>query len=256
MSSLCDRGGYSVVSLGFFCSVALENERIGIRDCSLPFDWLIAGDFERVLWLIENDFKDFLLEENLYQEYYIDPNYYYDCESKVHFYHDFLHNIPLRNQYNSVKDKYNRRIKRFYKVISQPTLFVRYCSGGEKELNYIKKNREEILNILRRYNPNNEIIYIYTGNKNEQVDDGIFCVEADKNDGVARVYLNKLPQLESFLLDKSVLTEKEINDNAEKARIKNRFSDFKKLLKKIRSRLAGKLRIAYYHDKQYSDLLK
>lgn len=34
-----------VISLGFFCSVALELERKGLRDASYPFDWLIS-DFQ------------------------------------------------------------------------------------------------------------------------------------------------------------------------------------------------------------------
>lgn len=48
-----------VISLGFFCSVALELERKGLRDASYPFDWLIS-DFQGVIKVIENRFYDFL----------------------------------------------------------------------------------------------------------------------------------------------------------------------------------------------------
>lgn len=48
-----------VISLGFFCSVALELERKGVRDASYPFDWLIS-DFQGVIKVIENRFYDFL----------------------------------------------------------------------------------------------------------------------------------------------------------------------------------------------------
>lgn len=30
------------ISLGYFCSVALELQRLGLRSCSSPFDWCIS----------------------------------------------------------------------------------------------------------------------------------------------------------------------------------------------------------------------
>lgn len=54
------------ISLGYFCSVALELERLGYRNFSNPFDWLIS-DFKGVLELIENDFENFLSMQYLFQ---------------------------------------------------------------------------------------------------------------------------------------------------------------------------------------------
>lgn len=36
----------SVISLGYFCSVAIELEKMGIRNFSTPFDWLITDWLE------------------------------------------------------------------------------------------------------------------------------------------------------------------------------------------------------------------
>lgn len=47
------------ISLGYFCSIAMELERLGLRSESSPFDWLIS-DFEGVIHAIENHFEDFL----------------------------------------------------------------------------------------------------------------------------------------------------------------------------------------------------
>ncbi|MCI6444409.1 MAG: papain-like cysteine peptidase, partial [Clostridia bacterium] len=82
-------GQYNFISIGYFCSVASELERMGLRHESFPFDWLITENFEIVLDLIKNNFDRFLIKENLFQESNINPNYYYDQECKIHIYHDF-----------------------------------------------------------------------------------------------------------------------------------------------------------------------
>ena len=50
----------NIVSLGSFCSVAMELEKKGLRGASYPFDWLISDSFECVISEIENGFGDFL----------------------------------------------------------------------------------------------------------------------------------------------------------------------------------------------------
>ena len=47
------------ISLGYFCSVASELEKLGLRTESSPFDWVIS-DFEGVLLAIQNNFSDYL----------------------------------------------------------------------------------------------------------------------------------------------------------------------------------------------------
>lgn len=82
-----------VISLGFFCSVALELERKGLRDASYPFDWLIS-DFQGVIKVIENRFYDFLNIDFFSQNkecMHIFKNSKYNIE----FYHDFTAYKPL-----------------------------------------------------------------------------------------------------------------------------------------------------------------
>ena len=50
----------NVVSLGFFCSPAIELNNLNLRKSSQPFDWLISSKFNQVLELINNGFEDFL----------------------------------------------------------------------------------------------------------------------------------------------------------------------------------------------------
>ena len=87
----------------------------------------------------------------------------YDC----YFFHDFSKYKSLKKQYSQIKAKYDRRIERFLKNIAEPTLFVRYINNENKlsngksvELDYIEKNKEYILRVLRSYNSKNDIIFI------------------------------------------------------------------------------------------------
>lgn len=92
----------NVISLGFFCSVASEIEKIGLRSSSYPFDWLIS-DFKGVIAVIENHFEDFMSYENMAQhELY--PSFYKDTKYGMQFYHDF-------DEYHSLKNKCLRFIK-------------------------------------------------------------------------------------------------------------------------------------------------
>ena len=119
-----------IISLGHFCSVALEMERIGLRNDSYPFDWLITSDFDKVLDLIENRFDVFLDKSDLEQEE--DKNHYLSRRNNLHFYHDFKYNdVPFDQQFESVERKYQRRIDRFYSSATQPTLFIRYLSASD-----------------------------------------------------------------------------------------------------------------------------
>ena len=56
-----------VVSLGYFCSTALELQRYGFRDGSYPFDWNICS-IEGVLSLVKSDFEGFLRRESLVRD--------------------------------------------------------------------------------------------------------------------------------------------------------------------------------------------
>ncbi|MDL2301710.1 papain-like cysteine peptidase, partial [Lachnospiraceae bacterium OttesenSCG-928-D06] len=113
-----------IISLGSFCSPALEIERLGMRDGSYPFDWVLSHSFEEVMALIDNKFDDFLNESTLYQAKN-KPMIYINPKHNIVFIHDFSAFDSLENQFPQVLEKYNRRISKFYQAILQPTLFLR-----------------------------------------------------------------------------------------------------------------------------------
>ncbi|MBR6770927.1 MAG: hypothetical protein IKM28_06770 [Lachnospiraceae bacterium] len=182
------------ISLGYFCSIAIDLEKLGLRTESSPFDWVIS-DFEGVMLAIQERFVDFLNDRYLAQSRK-EAAHYKNTKYNISFFHDFDRYIPLKEQLPKVQEKYNRRIHRFYQSISEPTLFIRYISdqemveGKSKELIYIEQNYEQILAVLKSFHAKNEILFI----ANEGVSSDklvIYPVQKDKNDLVARSPLYK-----------------------------------------------------------------
>lgn len=182
------------ISLGSFCSVALEMERIGLREGSYPFDWLITNDFNKVLDFIQNRFDGFLELSDLEQEEI--KTHYYSKKNNLHFYHDFKdHHIPLEQQLPLVKQKYKRRIERFYSSASQPCLFIRYLSASDTQDACIRGE-----GIIKSLCPESDIIYIKHGNKNS-FNENVAIVIPDEGDIVSRKFLQQLPQLKQYIIE-------------------------------------------------------
>lgn len=228
-----------IISLGHFCSPAMEFERIDRRKFSLPFDWLITPKFIDVIALINNQFEDFLNEDYMYQmEKY--PQYYRNVKWNIDFYHDFIPIKSFASQIGKVKDKYSRRISRFYRVIEEPTLFLRYIT--ENDVPYILANHAEIIKTVKRFHPENEIILVANSNISLSVSDlAVFYVEKDAEDGVSRRFLDSNEELKKYILDN-------VEYSAPKLPTKKQ-SLFKKI-KKAYIKIRRKLGIVYRHNKQ------
>lgn len=185
-----------IISLGFFCSVALETERMGLRDSSMPFDWLISS-WEGVEKLILNSFEGFLDDKLLKQSKEF-PERYKNIKYDIWFFHDFNAYASLESQMEKVVNKYQRRIERFYQNIEESSLFIRYIRD-EEELRYLEKNIDRIEGIFRRYNPENHIIFIANNEITSDIIE-IYNVEKDNDDSVARKPFDKNNKLYDYLL--------------------------------------------------------
>lgn len=241
------------VSLGYFCSVAKELEKLGLRSESLPFDWLVS-DFEGVIYAIQNRFEGFLEYDNLVQKKN-EHFHYKDIQYGFEFFHDFSKYKSLEKQLSKVREKYARRIDRFYEVITEPTIFIRYISdeiivdGKAKELVYIEKNYENIIKLITSFNENNQIIFI--ANKGvTSTKLNIYNVEKDLNDRVAREPIGKNSSLFNYLNncdfpDKDINIKRYIHKEHKKNKIYNR------LKRKVKSKLESVFLKEYIHEKQY-----
>ena len=227
----------------------MELERKGLRTASYPFDWMISDSFENILKLLDNNFEDFLDEESLYQEEI--PNHYYNYRTGVHFYHDFDAYTPLRDQIKPVRKKYERRIKRLYDDVKEPSLFIRYCLN-EKEFDWIQNNLTSIVSQVKQYNRDNNIVFIVPqGIKYEMKSELMwryFVQIASDSKDVVRHYFKTNPDFLRYLYKHTSLKIFQILNNL---RIH--------YLSRIRKRYAKKVVIEqkpYRHSKQYIDIKK
>ena len=128
----------------------------------------MISDFGGVFEAIQNNFSNFLDYDFLAQSS-LNHSVYENTKYNIRFFHDFDKYIPLKKQLPQVQDKYCRRIKRFYQTIVSPTLFIRYISdektihGVSEELLYIEKNYEQILEMLKSFHRDNDILFIAHG---------------------------------------------------------------------------------------------
>ena len=187
----------SIISLGFFCSTALELERVGLRSHSSPFDWVLSLRFDKVIELIENNFENFLNIDYL-QQYRSNPSFYMNSKYDIHFYHDFNKYKTLEMQIKDIEIKYKRRISRFYESIKNKTLFIRYISS-EEECIFIENNLQKILSIIKKYNKENDIIFIINDDIKHNLS-SCFSVKKDNDDTVARTFIEKNEELRKFLM--------------------------------------------------------
>ena len=241
------------ISLGYFCSIAIDLEKLGLRKESSPFDWTIS-DLVGVIYAIENNFNGFLEEEFLCQSK-LNRSHYQNIRYGVQFFHDFDAYRPLSEQLPLVQEKYDRRIKRFYKSISEPTLFIRYISDEEKhngvsvELLWIEEHYRDIVRLLKSFNKENEIIFIANSGVNSSVVE-IYHVEKDNNDTVCRMPIFSCGELMNVLSSIEV-EDKEKNIERYLKKEKERRSIIYTLKKKLKTMIQKAFLTEYHHTQEY-----
>ena len=241
------------ISLGSFCSVALDLEALGLREASMPFDWNIDLRFEGVIGCIENHFEHFLDEEELSQSE--EAPEHYKNRYDIQFFHDFNMWEPLAAQLPAVQDKYERRIRHFYQITAEPTLFIRYMDdrileedGAVHELRYIEENYDHIMDVLKALCLENELILIANSEvKSDRL--SLYSVGKDMGDIVARVPREKNREL-GELLDSFSVPDQEANRLRGAAAAKRRRQiERQHKLEKIMVKTG--IKKPYRHDKTY-----
>lgn len=139
-------------------------------------------------------------KENMQQEYDINPKYYYDVQSKLHFYYDFSCHIPFEDQFDSVQNKYIRRIECLYKCLSDASLFVRYIED-ENELDYVCRRIDFINDFFRSFDSNNAIIFFVNEDiaKSNQISNQ-FIIVPNRGSKTIHHFLSSIPSAEEFFI--------------------------------------------------------
>ena len=187
-----------VISLGYFCSTALELQRYGLRDGSYPFDWNISF-LEPTLTLIRSDFEGFLVRDRLVRDP-TRPGIVHDTGSGIDVYNDFAPDLSIDDQFAEVSAKYARRIERFRRATRQRTLFVRYIVNLEEHA-YLDEHMAEVMAILRKSNPLNDLVLVGTDDLPSACGGlRVFTASVDEDDDVARAFLRKNRELRRLML--------------------------------------------------------
>jgi len=137
------------ISLGMNCGCARNFERRNLSEAFFPFDWNITEP-DSIYRILENDFKDFLKQENLVIKPG-NPRMYHviDTVYNIKIVHDFTKKGTALHDYEHVKDKYYRRIARFYHALTlkKPVYFFRAVITKQEALKLnqlIKKKFPEL----------------------------------------------------------------------------------------------------------------
>jgi hypothetical protein len=107
------------ISLGMNCGPAINFEKNKITEAFFPFDWAIS-EFSSIYKALKSDFKDFLKLENLVVTPRALPlvnHGVFDKGYRINFIHDFKNDSTPLYDYEQVRDKYYRRIDRFYRAL-------------------------------------------------------------------------------------------------------------------------------------------
>lgn len=112
-----------IYSLGYNCGCGLFLRDNSLRVVAGPFDWVGNATFEQRFDCLLNGFTDFM---NI--KYFrflpkkpgdtdIKCDYYENTKTHFYFIHDFPIGCDFEKQFSIVREKYERRIKRFYENI-------------------------------------------------------------------------------------------------------------------------------------------
>lgn len=176
------------ISLGWTCATAASLAKNGFRDCSGPFDWYYSK-LDGVLHLIDTDFSDFMVKENL-EILPENAEQFMDKKNHLHFTHEV--DMDFETEYINIYKKYMRRIERFRINIQKPTCFVRTVQN-ENEMQYIAENEDYIKRVIIRSNEQNQIVFLIPQwIKEQKISFPCFVLNIDEYRGYRREYLRDM----------------------------------------------------------------
>lgn len=112
----------AIVPLGCACLAAQSLRETGRREEAFPLDWVVPIDLAKGLELVENHFQNFFDKEDFVHvpERDSQKNFaYWNKRTNILFLHDFRDDRAFAGEYERIKEKYNRRIKRLYRILSK-----------------------------------------------------------------------------------------------------------------------------------------
>lgn len=158
-----------IFGIGSACLCSQTLRKLNLQFASYPLDWLFGTKFSDRVDFLLSDFKNFIEKEDLSftGKQNGDPHHpcdiYANTRTGITFNHDFPQGIPLDISYPTVKEKYDRRIKRLLTGINnhKNILIVYIEVPGNQET---ETTSEVLINDLNRINqkfPDKNINFLY-----------------------------------------------------------------------------------------------
>lgn len=170
------------VSLGWFCGTASSLSKIGLRGASGPFDWLFS-DYWAVLQQIKDGFKDFMVRENL-ETIESSPMEFYDKKYGFYCNHDIKQSFE--SEIEDIQSKYQRRAKRFLKILEEPTVLFRTIRD-EDEIEFINHYWQYAERIIKEFNSQNIVVYVKCKHLNNLTNE-VRSFNLDIEDYIGEIY--------------------------------------------------------------------
>ncbi len=195
-------------SLGASCFTASNLKKNKIRITSGPFDWLLHCPFDERINFILNDFKNFLNKEDLaYCGDGEENSYYKNTSNGFYYFHDFSKNREIfDDEFKHIKEKYDRRIKRFYDFIrTKKKVLLVWISNSEKLSNETLLQTHKKL--VKKFNKEVSLLVI-EGDKNYSSND-VNCEKISP-------YITKYEMMITDYNEKNPELKKQIDNNIDK----------------------------------------
>jgi hypothetical protein len=177
---------YNFITLGFNCAPAIILKDLGLRNYSLPFDWIITTN-NQIINCIQDDFNKF--HKKLH---FTLNNHWLMDEYGIQYPHDY----PVNNDDTIIDDwqncqpdvliKYERRIERFKNIMNGSIPIIALYYGQLKYAQIMKKYMEQ------KYNKT--IIFVVATNEK-------FILNNDNNIIICNVLNNDQSRIKEFWID-------------------------------------------------------
>lgn len=119
-----------LISFGETCATSMTLRHLGLQKYTMPFDWSAgilqekcgACGLRGKIDMVINNF-DHSFDINDYEEFEHDNQKPHrqvrNKKTGLQYIHDFTWNESIKDQFNQYKNKYNRRVKRFYELLEK-----------------------------------------------------------------------------------------------------------------------------------------
>lgn len=111
-----------IFSLGEACFISSALKNNNLRMFSGPFDWMYGASFKTRCDMLENKFKNYFNKDDFEFLYYRENNEmaaYRNKKSGMVYNHDFRSDLPFDYMFDSIKEKYKRRIDRLLSTLER-----------------------------------------------------------------------------------------------------------------------------------------